>query len=1449
MQQHLKGLGPDVDFLIAAANGARCGVNGKIADAKTPNAVFLRRLCLDFPQPNPYSGPTVTKDIILASCATLLLVPVYAQQPVTLAIADVVLSQPPGGGVTTKVTRSGTTVSVDYEGRNSNGTANPGNVTGTFTLNLTNPALTGTVGNGILGLSPAARFTGNLTVQPATAVKTFSFATGLGESFRSGDCSGIYSTNAPATVTPRALNCDMRAISLRPLVNNWADVTAQISGIGSGFSVTVYYSYLPVDSVRFLGGGPFPEAGQKLPHSTKRTFRAQVNYALVNRPRAQLALRLYDKPEGGDLQGSSDFFPVTRTAAQGENFPKALEIIDFEVPKNLRAVFLQAVLIDEVNPGVLARSDAVRYPIPEVKVSISSIEAVQVVQTADNRVPLIIGKDTVFRVFVKQDPATPTVSGIRGSLTLARDTNLKPELLNSGPISAHGDPDRNNAAHSLNFKVRLIFAGEAAQTTLEAVDPAADFSIEHDALHPKDLTLLADYLYIEGLAYRLIPYCLKDPLDLSKQKCGTLPRGLGGRLQQIQPAGFARGLSFADNTRSYPDVIGGRNTGQVESNETRFLSLLHRNRLDSNPPDDDMWVALLPDGVGLVHNGLADPPWRGPGRGRVAWIVSGRETPFAQAEWALVHEVGHNLGLHHTNTDDPCLAKSVDSNSNWLKFYTDNQGNTHDPGFDIPGKRVIPGGKFDVMTYCPPEDKWISPFHYWQMMRQLRQFATSRTLKVIDDIVPLPSGPSVPPVKIPLSLPAAAPSRPLAEPSDFLLINGWAARDGLSAGFDPIYRTASTTPGEATDPAGDHCLEFRGPSGKLAEICFGINFTSVETGALVDQGFFATRVQAPAGMQRMDLVRAGRVLATVAVDAQPSLAITAPAAGARWEGAQTLSWNGSHPRGTPLSYKVDYSNNGGSIWTPLLYDLTDPACLIETQNLPAPGQYLFRVTGASGLDSASAVSVPVDVIQQPKLEVPAAPVNFGELRVGDTPTREVKLRSTGTGTLTVASVATTSTALELVDDVQFPLMIRPGDEDTLTFRFNAATAGRFTGTIRIAHNDPAGSSIAVEAVVISPNAPRFVPPDAGLDFGNVNVGQSRDLTLTLRNTGGSALSITAATFGNAQFRLISPALPASVAAGLSAVFTFRFSPTTAGNQSSTLAILSNDPLLPRWDTTLRGAGLGTTQPPPQNARLDFGNVNVGQSVDQTLTIRNTGTASLTVSAITSTNLRFTVTATTPFTIAAGGQQSVTVRFTPIAAGSQTGSLLLTVNDPTVPTITVDLTGTGVAVATGGLRTVTLQIDDGTFERGVRLDRAGDTFVVNRLTPPSYPATLKAVRIRFGDQGPEPGSTINVLAGTHAAGTETLGSPTLRGTLGRISFDAVNGFQEFTVPAVTITSGDFIVGFAALISRDQDAIPMDTSSYQSRSYISRNGTQFDLIGTIPDAGRGNFAIRAVVDVAN
>src|SRR3989442_7356823 len=113
--------------------------------------------------------------------------------------------------------------------------------------------------------------------------------------------------------------------------------------------------------------------------------------------------------------------------------------------------------------------------------------------------------------------------------------------------------------------------------------------------------------------------------------------------------------------------------------------------------------------------------------------------------------------------------------------------------------------------------------------------------------------------------------------------------------------------------------------------------------------------------------------------------------------------------------------------------------------------------------------------------------------------------------------------------------------------------------------------------------------------------------------------------------------------------------------------------------TIALSGTGTQpQLSPTPTSVSFGSLVTGTNTSQTITLKNTGTASLTISQATVSGAGFTISGlTVPVTIAAGGSTTFSAAFAPTTAVSVTGSVSLVSNAPGSP-LAIPLTGNRVA---------------------------------------------------------------------------------------------------------------------------------------------------------------------------
>ncbi|MBI4904975.1 MAG: choice-of-anchor D domain-containing protein [Acidobacteria bacterium] len=328
-------------------------------------------------------------------------------------------------------------------------------------------------------------------------------------------------------------------------------------------------------------------------------------------------------------------------------------------------------------------------------------------------------------------------------------------------------------------------------------------------------------------------------------------------------------------------------------------------------------------------------------------------------------------------------------------------------------------------------------------------------------------------------------------------------------------------------------------------------------------------------------------------------------------------------------------------------------------------------------------------------------VDFGKLAVGSSTDAAIAVRNTGRAALSIQSVSGSSAVFQ---PVSTSLIVPAGGQAELLVRVRPAADGIVSGTLTLRSNDPTNPAMAITVTATGtvPDTASIEVSPLTLDFGSVAAGSFRTLDLTIRNRGRAPLTITGFSSSNGRFAVTAPAVPATIQPGGQTVAVVRFSPPVAGAETGTLTVTSNAPESAPA-VGLRGTGTGSATLQVTPASLDFGSVTVNQSREAPLTLRNTGTAALTITSLISTNARFTVVgAVAPLSIAAGGSQPVTVRFTPVAPGQATATLSIASNGPEA---TVPLSGTGVSAAAGAIEISPASLDFGSVNTGQSRDFA------------------------------------------------------------------------------------------------------------------------------------------------
>ncbi len=216
--------------------------------------------------------------------------------------------------------------------------------------------------------------------------------------------------------------------------------------------------------------------------------------------------------------------------------------------------------------------------------------------------------------------------------------------------------------------------------------------------------------------------------------------------------------------------------------------------------------------------------------------------------------------------------------------------------------------------------------------------------------------------------------------------------------------------------------------------------------------------------------------------------------------------------------------------------------------------------------------------------------------------------------------------------------ISAGSSKTFTVRFSPTTIGGKSAAIGISNNTDdktlynitlTGTGVDVE---INLNQSLTNISDGGsFDFNNTDIGGNTDVTFTIQNTGNAARSLTITTplsvtgTNSNQFSITSQPL-SSVVSGNSTTFTVRFSPTSEGSKSASIAIGNNDTDENPYNINLDGTGIGYPEmeilcndlsisdganSPNAVDGTDFGIVALsGGTCVHTFTVKNSGNGTL-----------------------------------------------------------------------------------------------------------------------------------------------------------------------------------------------------------------------------------------------
>jgi len=391
----------------------------------------------------------------------------------------------------------------------------------------------------------------------------------------------------------------------------------------------------------------------------------------------------------------------------------------------------------------------------------------------------------------------------------------------------------------------------------------------------------------------------------------------------------------------------------------------------------------------------------------------------------------------------------------------------------------------------------------------------------------------------------------------------------------------------------------------------------------------------------------------------------------------TLSGTGFTLSG--LSYPVTL-NSGQSVtcnvtFAPQSIGTDDGSVSIafSTQSSNGKGHYNSLISSSS-----TTVTLPVSGtgVTSGQLTTNPTSLAFGGVQVGSSTSLSETLTNSGGTSLTISAAGASGTGFSL-SGLTLPLTLNAGQSTSFTVVFSPTASGAASSSSVSITSNGANPNLSIPLSGTGVTLGALAANPTSLAFGSVQVGNSTSLSQTLTNSGGTSLTISAATASGTGFSLSGLALPLTLSAGQSTSFTVVFSPTTSGAATGSISITSNGSN-PNLSIPLSGNGVTPGALAANPTSLPFSSVQVGNSTNLSETLTNTGGSTVTISQANLTGAVFSVSGLTlPLTLTANQSVTFTATFAPTGAGTVSGNLSVVSNAPNSP-LNIALSGTGTA---------------------------------------------------------------------------------------------------------------------------------------------------------------------------
>lgn len=370
-----------------------------------------------------------------------------------------------------------------------------------------------------------------------------------------------------------------------------------------------------------------------------------------------------------------------------------------------------------------------------------------------------------------------------------------------------------------------------------------------------------------------------------------------------------------------------------------------------------------------------------------------------------------------------------------------------------------------------------------------------------------------------------------------------------------------------------------------------------------------------------------------------------------------------------------------------------------------------------------------------KISLSQEQIDFGAVAVNTSNPVALTVTNTGNAPLNITDITGITKDPASLFSVNFngtvPIQLLPNTKFTITVLFKPTTAANY-GSSFVIHTDGinGNKTVNLQGAGIAPDVSVTPSP---IVFDNTGIGATQSVNLAIKNSG--TLSVTINSFDSpiAPFTIINlPTTPFSLNAGATLNLVVKFAPTTAGTFSSSLGILFDFAVTPTLvnmtgTSSNQAANIIFQQGGSQITSVGFGNVLKGTTSTKTLSVKNSGSAAITINTGALSSSAFRTTLSAPFTLNSGETKVFDVIFNPTSVASFSDTLTLT--DASGNTYQLSLTGAGSSIS--------ISSDSGTVSFFTALTSS-------QLPTSSKPSNFNISRAAtFVIEGLNPNSSVNV----------------------------------------------------------------------------------------------------------